>query len=89
MRLFGKDGRSGGRELTITAQLGITIEADGESTVVPVFVQPGSEQQCLLGMNVLPALGLTMRRANGEPLVIREGVDPVVAHVGPVVLCQG
>ena len=81
VRLFGKDGRGGGRELVITAQLQIPIEADGESTVVPVFVQPESAQQCLLGMNVLPALGLTMCRANGEPLITRVGDDSVVSYV--------
>ena len=60
-RLFGKDGESGGRELTITAQVQVEIveiEADGECVCIPVFVQPQSEQCCLLGMNVLPALGL-------------------------------
>ena len=81
VRLFGKDGRSGGQELVVTAQLQTTVEADGKPTVVPVFVQPESEQQCLLGMNVLPALGLTIRRANGEPVMTNEGADPVVAHV--------
>jgi len=40
-----------------------------------VFVQPESEQQCLLGMNVLPALELTTCRANGKPLITKEGVD--------------
>lgn len=59
VRLFGKDGKGGGRVLIITAQLRVNIEADGESTCVPVFIQPQSEQKCLLGMNVLPALGLT------------------------------
>ena len=54
-RLFGKDGESGGRELTITAQVQVEIEADGECVCVPVFVQPQSQQCCLLGMNVLPA----------------------------------
>ena len=80
-QLFGKDGRGGGRELIITAQLQLTIEADGESTNVTVFVQPDSEQQCLLGMNVLPALGLSIRRANGEPLIVKERVEPVVCNV--------
>jgi hypothetical protein len=36
-----------------------------------VFVQPQSEQQCLLGMNVLPALGVVINRANGEPLIVK------------------
>ncbi len=35
VRLFRKDGRGSGRELIITAQLQIPIEADGESTNVP------------------------------------------------------
>ena len=47
-RLFGKDGCGGGRELIITAQVQVTIEADGESACVSVFVQPESEQECLL-----------------------------------------
>ena len=41
---------------------------DGRSTTVPVFVQPDSEQECLLGSNVLPSLGITVVRANGESL---------------------
>ena len=41
-------------------------------------MQPDSEQQCLLGMNVLPALGLSIRRANGEPLIVKKRVEPVV-----------
>ncbi len=53
VRLLGKDGRGGGQELIITAQVRLTMEADGECTTVPVFIQP---QQCLLGMNALPAL---------------------------------
>ena len=53
-RPFGKDVARGGCELLITAQLNITIEADGESACIPAFVQPGSKQKCLLGMNALP-----------------------------------
>ena len=80
-RLFGKDGEGGGCELVITAQVPVTVEADGESTWIPVFVQPDSKQQCLLGMNALPALGLTMLRANGEPLIVKQESNPGVAHV--------
>ncbi len=57
------------------------MEADGECTTVPVSIQPESEQQCLLGMNALPALGLTLSRTNGEPLIVKEGSDYVVDHV--------
>ena len=34
----------------------------------PVFVQPDSEQPCLLGMNIAPELGLKFLDANGLPL---------------------
>ena len=81
VRLFGKDGAGGGRELVITAQLQANIEADGESTCVTVFVQPNSDQKCLLGMNVLPNLGLSITRANGESVMGRESPNPIVAHV--------
>ena len=46
-------------------------DLDGECVCVPVFVQPQSEQCCLLGMNVLPALGLDITRANGESLITK------------------
>ena len=80
-RLYGKDGVGGGRELVVTAQLTIPIEADGESACVPVFVQPESSQACLLGMNALPALGFTLLRANGEALVTKAGTDTKIARV--------
>ena len=56
---------------------------------MPVFVQPGSEQDCLLGSNVLSPLGVTVQRANGEPLrqvggnVARSQVQLVQAVVVP------
>ena len=68
LKLYGKDGK---RELVITAQTTLTIEADGESACVPVFIQPDSEQPCLLGMNALPSLGLPFCRANGEPITCK------------------
>ena len=37
VKLFGKDGQNGGRELIITAQLNVTLEADGRSVTAPVF----------------------------------------------------
>ena len=43
---------------------------------MPVFVQPHNEQHCLLGMNALRAKGLSIPRANGEPLITREDVNP-------------
>ena len=80
-RLFGKDGARGGRELTITAQLQVKVEADGESAYIPVFVQPFSEQECLLGMNGFPALGLVIIRANGEPLITKQESDSKIANI--------
>ena len=61
----------GGHPLNVTAQVSFTLAVDGRSTTVPVFVQPDSKQECLLGSNVLPSLGITVTRANGEALTIR------------------
>ena len=54
--------------LDITAQTELFIEADGQKVNASVFVEPSSEQSCLLGMNVLPHLGVNILKANGEPL---------------------
>ena len=66
----------------ITAELQVTLEADCKSTCVSVFVQPNSEQKCLLGMNAIPSLGISVLRANGEPLIsASEPSSPKVANV--------
>ena len=70
-KLYGKDGVEGGREIVVTAELDLKICVDGESVIVPVFVQPDSSQACLLGMNAIPALGFSLLRPNGQPLVVR------------------
>ena len=67
--------------MLITAQLNVTIEADGESACIPVFVQPESKQKCLLGMNSLPVLGFTLLCASGMPIVIKSKDELGVAHV--------
>lgn len=46
----------------------LTYSCDGRKVTVPTFIQPDSEQPCLIGMNVIPFLGITVRRANGKPL---------------------
>ena len=46
----------GGNPILITAQVPLTLRVDGRVTSVPVFIQPDSEQECLLGSNALPAL---------------------------------
>ena len=61
-KFYGKSGAS----LEITARVDLTISADGQTAKVPVFIQPCSEQNCLLGSNVLSLLGVTVQRANGE-----------------------
>ncbi len=76
VKLFGKDGKKGGKALNITAQTTLTLQADGKTTSVPVFVQPESEQPCLLGMNAAPALGLTFLTAKGQPLRSQSGEQP-------------
>lgn len=65
--LYGKDGTKG-KPLDITAQVCLSYSCDGRKVTVPTFIQPESEQPCLIGMNVIPFLGITVRRANGKPL---------------------
>ena len=48
---YGKGGKVSGKELLITAQTVLILSSDRRSAQVPVFVQPFSEQDCLLGMN--------------------------------------
>ena len=43
-------GKSG-NPILITAQVPLTLSVEGKVTSVPVFVQPDSEQECLLGSN--------------------------------------
>ena len=68
-KFYGK----GGEQLVITAQTKLTIEADGGSAVVPVFIQPDSSQTCLIGSNVLSHLGVKIQRASGEPFKLVGG----------------
>ena len=65
--LYGKEGTKG-KPLDITAQVVLSYSCDGRKVTVPTFVQPESEQRCLIGMNVIPFIGITVRRANGRPL---------------------
>jgi len=69
IKLFSKDGRKEGCPLNVTAETILCVEVDGRSAKVPVFIQPDSEQQCLLGMNAFPKLGIKLLRPNGESLV--------------------
>ena len=58
LHLYGKGGKDDTSQLNITAETLLTIEADGHQVNTPVFVQPGSEQLCLLGTNVTLPLKL-------------------------------
>lgn len=69
VKLFGKDGQKDGRELVITAQFEITICAAGQCACVPVLIQPNSEQACLLGMNAIPLLTLSLLQAMASHFV--------------------
>ena len=66
----------GGHPIHVTAQVKLTFSIDGRSIVAPVFVQPDSEQECLLGSNVLSAIGIAVTRANGEPLTASTTDEP-------------
>ena len=68
VRLYGKDGKKTKSELNISAEALLTMEADGAQIQTPVFIQPDSDQPCLLGMNAAPSLNLQFLRANGQPL---------------------
>ena len=79
--LYGKEGTKG-KPLDITAQVELTFSCDGRKVTVPTFIQPESKQHCLIGMNVIPFLGITVKRANGKPL------HAVPEHVAQVRLVQ-
>ena len=68
-RLYGRSGNDCS-ELIITAQTNLELALDGRTVIAPVFVQPGSDIECLLGTNVLPYLGVKFLRENGEPLLM-------------------
>ena len=67
VKLYGRSGTNSS-ELTITAQAELQFSVDGHSVTTPVFIHPESEIPCLLGMNVLPHLGLRFVQADGKIL---------------------
>ena len=46
----------------------LKVAVDGKPTSVPMFDQLDNVQLCLLGMNVIPTLGIKLLRSNGESL---------------------
>ena len=96
MKLYGKGGKEKDRENVISAQTSLTIATDGRTVTVPVFIQPDSEVPCLLGMNVLPALGITFLRADGKQLSTSRSQTHGLAtaqvcliHASYVLACHG
>ena len=55
---------------------------------IPLFVQPDSEQLCLLGMNAAPALGLNFLRSGGQPLQTEPEVPSSTTTAAAVYLVQ-
>ena len=76
---YGKSGAP----LEITARVSLSISVDGKTVKAPVFIQPRSEQDCLLGSNVLGPLGVPVRRASGETIgiTLQAPQEPKVAAV--------
>ena len=67
--LYGKDGETRGKQLVITAQFPLVLSFGDRSVRVPVFVQPDSDQACLLGINAIPLLGINVLQDSGKPIV--------------------
>ena len=57
-KFYGKSGTP----LDIIARVDLTFSADGKIAKVPVFVQPSSEQSCLLGSNIFGCNGAACER---------------------------
>ena len=76
---YGKSGAP----LENTARVSLSISVDGKTVKAPVFIQPHSEQDCLLGSNVLGPLGVTVRRASGKTIgtTLQAPQEPEVATV--------
>ena len=68
MKLYGR-GEEGGSQLQITAEVPFQLSLDDHTITAPVFVQPDSDIPCLLGMNVIPHLGIRLLRSNGSPML--------------------
>ena len=51
-----------------------------------MFVRPDSDIQCLLGMNVIPSLGIWVKSVNGEVMI--EPTAPEPAAEAKVYLIQ-
>ena len=71
----------GGYIIDVVAQVNLTFSLEGKSIVTPVFVQPDSEQECMLGSNVIGAIGITVKCANSETVSVSMGNNSQACHV--------
>ena len=58
------------------------ICADEQNACAPVLVQPNSEQDCLLGINAIPLLALSLLRASGHSFRTTAQEEHPKARVG-------
>ena len=86
VKLYGKDSKVPGKEFLITTETTLIICADGRSIQVPVFVQPFSKQDCLLGMNAAPSLGLQFLDSRNHPLLPR--AQELLSEIATIRLVQ-
>ena len=84
VRLYGKDGAAGQHELNVTAQVTLPVETGSNSVQTVFFVQPDSSQDCLIGMNAAPALGLSFLDRDGKPLRTASAVPTTSSSVSLV-----
>lgn len=69
----------GGKALYITAQVPFVFSLGRYSVTVPTFIQPDSEQACLLGMNAIPLLGIEVKHGSGMQLLPVEALTDTFA----------
>ena len=79
VQLFGKDGC---HEIKITAQVDLQLQAGGKTVTIPVFVQPNSSQDCLLGTSACIPSGLRFLDGKGKPLQAYSGLKSGTGSVG-------
>ena len=87
-RLYGKDGNRGEKKLVITAQVPLVLSLGDRSVSVPVFVQPDSGQACLLGINAIPLLGISVLQSDGNPVLSHAPGSPSKPDVATVSLVK-
>lgn len=78
VKLVGQ-GDESGNELAITAEVAFHFLLDGCTTYATVFIQPDSDIQCLLGMNIW------VERVKGEVMfeLTSRGSSPKVRIYAP------